>query len=771
MSATRHVVRLVACVLFAVGAAPIPHVAAQARATVLGTVRNAGGAVQPLVTVKVVNLDTGNERLAVTEMDGTYIIGGLAPGRYQVKVDEAAFTPFQGAALALAAGQRQIVDIALQPIAQTVAPPPPPPPPATGQGPRATVAGTVRDAQGAGRPLVTVKVVNLATANERLAITEMDGTYIVGGLLPGRYQVKVEEAAFLPFEGAVLTLTAGQRQTVDVALRAVAAPPSPVPAPSQGTTPAPAVSIPDYIPSPDRWRLDFPVWQRYPPELSGEYPFVTGRKRDPYNQNVLKGDYPIAGNDTFFVLTAVSETPFEYRRVPTPAGVSTARPNSEPFFGQGEQTALATEAIVSIELFKGDTSFKPRSWALRVTPVFNMNYVNTGEFNVINVSPEEGKSRRRTDLSLQEAFGEVKLADVGPNYDFVSVRGGIQPFTSDFRGFLFRDTNLGVRAFGTWGKNRNQWNVAWFDQLEKETNSELNLLGRRNQQVFIANYFRQDFGTPGYTISPSFHANFDRGDGMFFDANGVIVRPSPIGVIVPHEVKAFYAGLGGDGHWGALNITHQFYQAFGHDELNGIAGQEVQINAQFAAVEASVDHDWWRVKGTFVYASGDRDPDDDKATGFDAILDAPQIAGGPFSFWNREGIRLTQTFVGLKGRSSLLNSLRSSKTEGQANFVNPGLFLFNVGWEADLTRKLNVSANANILRFDDTSVLTRVLFQSEIDKSIGMDYSVGFRYRPALNDNVVITAGGSFFVPSAGFKNLLTSNPLFAPFVVLTLKY
>src|SRR6185369_8968533 len=113
----------------------------------------------------------------------------------------------------------------------------------------------------------------------------------------------------------------------------------------------------------------------------------------------------------------------------------------------------------------------------------------------VDATPEEGKKRRRTDIALQEAFGELKLADIGPNYDFVSVRGGIQPFTSDFRGFLFRDVNLGARVFGTWGRSRNQWNVVAFDQLEKETNSELNLLQLRDQQVFIANYYRQDFLT------------------------------------------------------------------------------------------------------------------------------------------------------------------------------------------------------------------------------------------------------------------------------------
>src|SRR5262245_51176249 len=547
---------------------------------------------------------------------------------------------------------------------------------------RATLRGTLRNAAGSPQPNATINVVNLDNENERQAITEADGTWTIGGLLPGRYEIRIDEAAFASFRQTV-TLTAGQQIAQDIALRPAAPAPAPRPtpapiAPPQAAPPSPsappAVVVPDYLPSSDRWRLDFPIWQRYPPDISGHHPYADSRKLDPYNRNPLKGDYPAFGTqDVFVVLTGIVETPFEYRRVPTPSGVSQARPGSDAFFGEPEQFAFAPAAIGSIEIFKGDTSFKPRTWAVRATPVFNLNYVTAGEYNIVNATPENRKSRRGTDLALQEAFAEVKLFDVGPSYDFVSIRAGTQPFTSDFRGFLYRDSNLGVRLFGTFGRNRNQWNLAAFDQLQKDTNSELNLFERRVQKVLIANFFRQDFLTPGYTISPSLHANLDRGAGRIYDGNGFLIQPSPIGDVRPHEVKAYYLGLGGDGHWGSINVSHQFYQAFGTDEFNGIAGHEVDINAQFASAEFSVDHDWWRVKGTFVYASGDRDPADDKARGFDAIFDSPNIAGGAFSFWNREGIRLAQTLVGLTARNSILPSLRSSKTEGQANFVNPGL--------------------------------------------------------------------------------------------------
>ena len=81
----------------------------------------------------------------------------------------------------------------------------------------------------------------------------------------------------------------------------------------------------------------------------------------------------------------------------------------------------------------------------------------------------KGTIRGRTYITLQEWFAEVKLFDIGPEYDFVSARFGSQPFTSDFRGFIFSDVHRGVRLFGSTEGNRNQFNLAYFRQLEKET--------------------------------------------------------------------------------------------------------------------------------------------------------------------------------------------------------------------------------------------------------------------------------------------------------------
>ena len=164
---------------------------------------------------------------------------------------------------------------------------------------------------------------------------------------------------------------------------------------------------------------------------------------------------------------------------------------------------------------------------------------------------------------------------------------GVQSFTSDFRGFIFSDQEPGVRLFGNLDSNRYQFNLAYFAMLEKDTNSGLNTMAYRNQQVMIANLYRQDFIKPGYTIQASFH--YDKDDPSFqYDTNNFLVRPAPIGLVTPHSIRAYYYGLTGDGHFGKLNLTHAFYQVLGHDNFNEIAGRRADINAQMAAVEVSL---------------------------------------------------------------------------------------------------------------------------------------------------------------------------------------
>jgi hypothetical protein len=675
---------------------------------------------------------------------------------------------------------------------------------------QAALQGIVRDSNG--KPVIGATVIlrNLETNQNFEKVSGSQGVFRFIDVSPGDYELKINAAGFQDFTVPALQLKPGDDLVREITLVAM---PSTAPATPQfpqlpaGTTnpqispqPAPSSAVPPnavqngnlqqtgqqpspeslpspdqvFHPEPDRWSIAMPDWDRY--GIGGEHPYVKGSKWDPFNRNKLKGDVPIIGKQTFLNLTATSDTFIDGRRLPTPTDVSSARPGSSDFFGKGGQLFLDQTFAFSFDLFHGDTSFRPVDWRIRITPVVSLNYLAVQELGIVNVDVTKGTTRLDSHLGLQEAFAEVKLHDLGPNYDFVSVRAGIQAFNSDFRGFLFVEEQPGVRFFGNLDSNRWQYNVAYFNFLEKNTNSGLNSMALRNQQVIIANAYRQDFLFQGYTAQLSVHYNKDDAS-IHYDDNGFLVRPAPIGAVFsngmirPHSVHAAYLGWTGDGHIGPLNLTHAFYQAFGNDSFNAIAGRAVTINAQMAALELSYDKDWFRIKSSIFYASGSANPASSRARGFDSIDDFPEFAGGIFSLWNRESIRLTGSGVALNSGDSLLPDLRSNKDEGQANFVNPGIFLANLGAEFDLTPKLRGFANVNYLRFEHTETLEQILFQSPIHHSIGVDSGIGVRYRPPLTENFSIAAGAAALIPDQGLRDIYTGRVMFSLFTDLRFQF
>ena len=621
---------------------------------------------------------------------------------------------------------------------------------------RGSLSGVVRNESGAVLPGAIVRVTNQVSSRTHVTRTDTNGSYRLQ-LPPGAYSLSLAPPHQAHFDknkiygqfaiphGDVLEnviVVSGSETVVDV-VSAEAKP-----------------QVADRVEAPDRWRIRFPEYDRYGDRgaRGRDIPFKKSHWWNPYNQNVLKGDYPIKGDETFFVFSAVNTSAIELRRVPTASGVSADDPQSAEFFGQPEQLAINESLQLSFELFHGDTTFKPRDWAIKISPTFSIpNYLNARENRVVNVDVRRGTNRTDTHISLEEAFAELKLADLSDNFDFLSVRAGIQPFSSDFRGFVFSDNNLGARVFGSFRNNRYQYNAAYFSMLEKDTNSGLNRFDTRHQNVYVANLYRQDFIRKGYTIQGSLHFNDDRAS-FKFDRNGFLVRPSPIGDVRPHSIKVGYFGISGDGHLGRLNLTHSYYFALGRDDRNPLAGRSVRVKSNMTAVEASVDKDYLRFKGSFFWAQGDSNPTDSRATGFDAIFDDPNFVGGQFSFWNRNGIRLSQTGVGLVQPNSLLPSLRSSKIQGQANFVNPGIFIYNAGVDAEVTQRLKAVFNVNYLRFHRTESLEYLLFQNHIRHDIGWDYSLGIAYRPFLINNVTVTFGAATLQTGRGFRDIFTDR-------------
>jgi len=515
--------------------------------------------------------------------------------------------------------------------------------------------------------------------------------------------------------------------------------------------PPPLASLPrESVPVPDRWRIM--------QALNFRFPFY-----DPYNQNPLKGDLPVLpalGHDWFFNLGLIADTTYEMRRLPIPVAPQTStQAGALDLFGDdGKQSTLLGTFILNLSLIKGNTTFRPPDYEFRFVPVFNYNHSEVEEQRALRIDPRTGVARTDHFVGIQELFADKHLRNVSERYDFDSLRVGIQPVNLDFRGFLFQDNALGVRLFGNRDNNHWQYNAGWMRRLEKDTNSGLNDLGQRprDDDVYFINVYRQDFPRVGFTSQLALVHNRNNESGPdYYDDNGFLVRPAVIGDVRPHDYQVTYLGYSGDGHFGRYGLTTSTYLALGRDDYNAIAQKPQDIEAFFHASELSRDFDWIRLRGNFLYASGDNDPFDNVSTGFDAILENPQFAGADTSFFIRQAIPLIGGGgVALSGRNGVLTSLRSSKDKGQSNFVNPGLTLFGIGADFDLLPTLRLLCNVSALRFNDTDILGVLRNQLPPSKDIGTDVSAGIQYRPLYSQNIVISSSFAALLPGKGLREL-----------------
>lgn len=537
--------------------------------------------------------------------------------------------------------------------------------------------------------------------------------------------------------------------------------------------PPPPEAFPvDQFPVPDRWRLV----QALCPDKNFPSVQVTCRSAfDPYNQNFLKGDrpidlkskpkwLPIKGDDWFFILNGVSDTVIEPRSFPQPVGVQTTQdPDSLDVFGRDESIVASQTFIFGGSLIKGSTAYKPPNIEYRAIFAYNINYVDVKQRRILHVEPSKKSHRRDHFLGVQELFIDYHFRNVSDRFDFDSVRIGVQPFNMDFRGFLFQDNQLGIRFFGNRDNNRFQYNIGAIWRLEKDTNSGLNSVVDRPRDDFIvyANVFRQDFPLPGVTsqISGTLNINRERGQ-IEVDTNGFPVRPALLGSLRGRNYDVGYIGYAADGHIGRLNLTASLYGAIGQDRNSFFTDKSAKIRAFFGAAELSYDQDWMRFRLSGLYASGDGDPYDNKETGFDAIFENPLFAGADTSYWIRQSVPFAGggRAIGVNGRNGILNSLRSSKEQGQSNFNNPGTMLLGVGGDFDLTPTFRLSANINHLWFENTATLQALRVEGSIPKEIGWDYSVSTVWRPSAVQNAVFRLSAAVLDPGQGFSDLFTNN-------------
>jgi hypothetical protein len=373
---------------------------------------------------------------------------------------------------------------------------------------------------------------------------------------------------------------------------------------------------------------------------------------------------------------------------------------------------------------------------------------------------------------VQALFFEKHLRDVSRHYDFDSLRVGIQPMTTDFRGFLMLDQPVGVRLFGTRANNLYQYNLGWFRSIAKNA-ARLNDIGATlpRDDIFIANLYRQDLFAPGFNSEIALVYERNRSPGVHLAPGSTAAGAAAVFTDgARHDYDIAYLGYSGDGHFGRLNFTGSFYYAIGRESPGTLIEADTSVRAFFAAGEFSADLDWTRLRLSALHASGDADPLDRRATGFAGLNSNPLFAGADSSFFLHQRLPLAGG-VDLKQRDRLFDDLRPISGGAQSSSIGPGLSLLGIGADFDVTPRLRLSVDANQLWFAETAPLAAVTGRTGLAKNIGQDVSFNAFFRPFATQNLILRFSGAALNPGRGYRSLYGSGTPYSVFLNLVVTY
>jgi len=456
------------------------------------------------------------------------------------------------------------------------------------------------------------------------------------------------------------------------------------------------------------------------------------RLTDPYNQNILKGDFPIDGKHLYFVFNGISDATYISGRSFIPV-VNNNFNNSFDFFDN---------VTTSIEFFSGTTAvFEPKRWDFKITPVFNFNDIP---------SPPAGQAGFVNEpfVGFQEAFVNVKLADLSPFFDTLNVQGGIFGVKNDFEGFIYNDQNRSAQMTATLDANQVQPAVFFSDRVFKDAVSALNTGIRRNDEVAGFNYVLNDI-KPGLDLNLIYTHNNDTQLGLV-----------KVNKINPNEaLNVNYLGAAVQGVAGRFDLSAGAYWAFGQDQNAFLTGAPENINSGMGFIKLDYPINFWKPHVALLVCTGQSQVNaNNQASGWDSINDATNFFGGQFSFF--EGNNIVGNFVNPKGQNkavflSRANSVIPSIRNGNqtSNFVNPGLVAFNAGVDVQLHPKVTLFTNYNAFSFQQNPGTFAVIdpaLPGEMGQNICTEASFGFFIRPGLADDFEINTGVCFttFDPS-----------------------
>ena len=134
-------------------------------------------------------------------------------------------------------------------------------------------------------------------------------------------------------------------------------------------------------------------------------------------------------------------------------------------------------------------------------------------------------------------------------------------------------------------------------------------------------------------------------------------------------------------------------------------------------------------------------------------------SGSPFSYLHAAGPRARPGPTSLlKPANTLLHRpSHATRTEGQANFVNPGTLLVNArpGGRGDTEAAGTTQRQLHPVRGQSETRSRPILLDEPCGRArLGYDLSVGFTYRPTLTQNIIINAGVGVLLPGKGYRDI-----------------
>ncbi len=479
--------------------ASVANLEAQGRGTIGGVVMGPTGSPQPNITIIVTNAQ-GIDRRAVSDADGQFVFGGLQAGVYRLRTDDETFAPFSQDQITVVGGQTFTVRIALQSRVPVAAP----------QTARATLQGTVIGPEG--RPIGnTTIVLTNPQGIDRRAVSEPTGAYVFGGLQPGTYRLRIEDpgASVRPFPADRGPARARRAASIRRSSSTVAA--------ASATT--------------GRARRQRTAGTGGPARAGAESGTGCSSRAaaarsgsDRAGRRFRSGAQPVVLSvGAVSTLRARAETAVGCRHVHS---IRTTRIRRRPTFRSAAARSLF--ANVNLQL---NSAFNPRTVGAGepVSEVFyNNNFVGgveifRGDDGVraqtlggARHGRRQREHERRRQATAAPTASKKRSAKSGsrcsvPRSTSCRSAAACRTSTATSAATCSSTTSSASVCSATRASNRDQYNVAYFSMRDRDPVSQLHKFTSRNQDVVIANYYIQDFGTPGYTFMFNVHVNRDRG--------------------------------------------------------------------------------------------------------------------------------------------------------------------------------------------------------------------------------------------------------------------